>query len=452
MQVSIPRRSVTVPLIERVMRLSHDAARPDVLNLIKDCVLDWIGVALVGAREPSAGLLLDELTDQGGHSQATIIGHELQLSGYQAALMNGTSSHTLDYDDVNFAVLGHASAPVLAASLAVAEKTDASGSRFLEAFLIGYETSCRVGTLLAPGHYTRGFHATGTIGCFGAAAACAHLLGLDVSTTAHAFGIAATRSAGLKSMFGTPCKPLHAGMAAATGVLAATMAGRRYTSRPDALEAPQGFAATHSPDFNPEGALDDPPEGLHLFNNLFKLHCACYETQAAIECGLDIARIRTILPESIEKVRLRVNEHCDEICNIAEPKTGMETKFSLRAMAAYALAGIETSRPDVFSDANANAEGLVALRQKVSVELTPNLRLTQTQMEVLFTDGSILLSEYDSGTSIADAHVRHGRVANKFQALSSPIVGSERSGALRATVDRLEGLASMRELTGLLRI
>src|SRR5260370_26340230 len=124
--------------------------------------------------------------------------------------------HMLDYDYVNFAVLGHASSPVLASVLSVAEYRKANGAAVMDAFLTGYETSCRIGRLLAPGHYTRGFHATGTVGSFGATAACARLLGLDLTTTAQALGIAATRSAGLKNMFDTPCKPIQICMPAAT--------------------------------------------------------------------------------------------------------------------------------------------------------------------------------------------------------------------------------------------
>jgi len=124
----------------------------------------------------------------------------------------------------------------------------------ITAFVSGYETACRIGAALQPGHYNLGFHSTGTVGAFGAAAACARLLGLDAEATAMALGIAGTQAAGLKSQFGTMCKPFHAGKAAQNGLLAARLAARGFSSRADIIEGIQGFALTHGPDFSPEAA------------------------------------------------------------------------------------------------------------------------------------------------------------------------------------------------------
>ncbi len=182
----------------------------------------------------------------------------MRLPPLAAALVNGSASHALDFDDVNMAMPGHPSVAILPGLLALAEERGASGAEILAAFVAGYELQCRLGRTIAPGHYDGlGFHATATVGSFGAAAACAHLLGLDAAATATALGIAATQAAGLKSMFGTMCKPLHAGKAASNGLLAAKLASRGFTSRADALECAQGFARTHSADFVPERAFTD---------------------------------------------------------------------------------------------------------------------------------------------------------------------------------------------------
>ena len=161
----------------------------------------------------------------------------------------------------------------------------------ITAFVAGYELQCRLGLLLAPGHYNvLGFHATGTLGSFGAAAACAHLLGLDADKFATALGIAGTQAAGLKSMFGTMCKPLHAGKAAYHGLLAARLAQRGFTARADVVECAQGFARTHSPDFNPERALADaaarlphPEQSLQVPRRL--LHDARTDRGGARSCA-----------------------------------------------------------------------------------------------------------------------------------------------------------------------
>src|ERR1700682_2075335 len=180
---------------------------------------------------------------------------------------------------------GHPSVAILPRLLALAELKGSSGREVITAFVAGYETACRIGAALQPGHYNLGFHSTGTVGSFGAAAACARLLGRDAEATAMALGIAGTQAGGLKSQFGTMCKPFHAGKAAQNGLLAARLASRGFSSRADIVECVQGFALTHGPDFAPAAALATPEGGFHLLANLFKYHAACYFTHAPIECA-----------------------------------------------------------------------------------------------------------------------------------------------------------------------
>ena len=166
-----------------------------------------------------------------------------RLPAASAALINGAAAHALDFDDVNLAMPGHPSVAILPALLALAEERGSSGKDVLTAFVAGYELQCSVGRAIAPGHYdVLGFHATATVGSFGAAAACAHLLRLSLEQFATALGIAGTQAAGLKSMFGTMCKPLHAGKASYHGLVAAKLAMRGFTSRSDVIECQQGFA------------------------------------------------------------------------------------------------------------------------------------------------------------------------------------------------------------------
>src|SRR5882672_7542867 len=237
--------SLTRTLAQQTSAVTYDALPEPVRALARQCVLDYYGVALAGADDPLAHILLDELGEAGGAAQASVIGHKARLPVLSAALVNGAICHALDYDDVNLAMPGHPSVAILPALLALAEQRQASGKAVIAAFVAGYETCCRIGMALRPGHYTRGFHATGTVGAFGAAAACAHLLGLDAEATARALGIAGTQSAGLKSQFGTMCKPFHAGKAAQSGLLAARLAARGFSSRTDLVECVQEIGRAH---------------------------------------------------------------------------------------------------------------------------------------------------------------------------------------------------------------
>src|SRR5262249_8865640 len=257
MSMAAPVRSivrdapVTWELAERASAIRYEDLPDDIRTLTRQCLLDWLPVTLAGSREELSRILAEQAIEDCGKPAASLIGRSEKVSAQQAALVNGAASHALDYDDVNMAMNGHPTVPIVAALLALAEDSDRSGADFIAAFVAGYETECRIGALVLPDHYGRGFHATGTIGSFGAATACAHLLGLDAEKTATALGIAATQAAGLKSMFGTMCKPLHAGKAAQNGLLAALLAACGFTSRTDALECAQGFAATQSSDFRP---------------------------------------------------------------------------------------------------------------------------------------------------------------------------------------------------------
>src|SRR5215467_12547062 len=333
--------NLTRALAGKSATLEYDALPPEAGELARQCVLDYLGVALAGAGDELVRLLLSELSEAGGAPQASIIGHPTRLPVVSAALVNGSAGHALDYDDVNMAMPGHPSVAILPGLLALAESKRSSGREVLTAFVAGYETACRIGAALQPGHYNLGFHSTGTVGTFGAAAACARLLGLDATATALALGIAGTQAAGLKSQFGTMCKPFHAGKAAQNGLLAARLAGRGYSSRTDIVECVQGFALTHGPDFAPEAALAEPEGGLHLFANLFKYHAACYLTHAPIECARRLRADHRLEPDAIAGVTLRLDASCERVCNIPAPIDGLESKFSLRHSVAMALAGID---------------------------------------------------------------------------------------------------------------
>src|SRR2546426_2224926 len=185
---------LTLAIAEGASALAYADLPAPVRALARQCVLDYLGVGLAGAADPLVRILLDEVTEAAGTPQASIIGHETRLPAVSAALVNGAAAHALDYDDVNMAMPGHPSVAILPGLLALAELRGSSGREVITAFVAGYETACRIGAALQPGHYNLGFHSTGTVGSFGAAAACARLLGLDGEETAMALGIAGTQA------------------------------------------------------------------------------------------------------------------------------------------------------------------------------------------------------------------------------------------------------------------
>ncbi len=413
----------------------------------RQCVLDYIACGVAGASDELTGILVAELSEQGGRESATIFGRAIRLPAASAALINGAAAHALDFDDVNLAMPGHPSVAILPALLALAEECGSAGEDVLTAFVAGYELQCRVGRVLAPGHYdVLGFHATATIGSFGAAAACAHLLRLNADQFATALGIAGTQAAGLKSMFGTMCKPLHAGKASYHGLLAAKLALRGFTSRLDVIECQQGFASTHSPDFHLERASETPEHGWYIRSNLFKYHAACYMVHSSIEATRKLREQFDVVPGRVADVRVELEESCDRICNIAAPKTGLEAKFSLRLATAMGLAGIDTGRLSTYSESVAADPELVRLRDKVNLDFRVGIPNTFAEVEVVLTDGTRLRARHDSGIPATDTDEQGRRLEEKFAGLVEPVLGSHRCRTLISRVNKLDTLGDLREL------
>jgi 2-methylcitrate dehydratase PrpD len=433
---------LTKTLAAQASEVAYDSLPEPVRALARQCVLDYYGVALAGADDPLATILLDELSEAGGAAQASVIGRKERLPALSVALVNGAAGHALDYDDVNLAMPGHPSVAILPGLLALAEQRQSSGREVVTAFVAGYETACRIGSALRPGHYDRGFHATGTVGC-------ARLLGLDAEATARALGIAGTQAAGLKSQFGTMCKPFHAGKASQNGLLAARLAARGFSSRPDLVECEQGFALTHGPDFHPEAALADPPNGFHIFANLFKYHAACYLTHGPIECARSLREQHGVRPEEVVRLMLSLDRSCDRVCNIPAPSDGLEAKFSLRQTVAMALSGVDTASLGAYSAATATDPGLVRLRDKLVLDFHDNWPQAAAELEVTLADGRVLRASHDAGIPSADIAAQGERLAAKFDALAGPVLGAARTRELRETILGLDTLADVGTLTRL---
>ncbi len=397
---------------------AHEAKHVACLSL-----LDWIGVAVAGADEPVSQIVRDYVASDGGTPEASVIGHPTKLPARAAALSNGAASHALDYDDTHFLHLGHPTVAVVPAALALAEKHKVSGAAFLDAVLVGVETACRVGEWLGRGHYQHGFHQTATSGTFGAAAAAARLLGLDEDRTAHALGLAATKASGLKSQFGTMGKPYHAGLAAQSGVEAALLAAAGFISRPDGMECEQGFGATHAGEGN-DGAL-----GLGTLGRSFvfsevqhKFHACCHGTHAPLEALISARDDHGIAPEDVSRVEITVNPRLLKVCNLEQPATGLEAKFSFRLTAAMALYGHDTTVLSSFSDEMCRAPELVRLRDKVRVATDETLPESAAHVQVARSQGDAVTVHRD----ICDPLPLAQREA-KVRAKGAGLLGADRA-------------------------
>ena len=354
----------------------HEAAR---------ALLNWLGCAIGSARHETVGCALAAVSPFSGPAQAAVMGRPERLDILHAALINGISSHVLDFDDTHARAI-HPSAPVLPALLALAEWRGISGARLVHAFVLGVEAEERIGLSVFPEHYDIGWHITGTAGVFGAAAASGILLGLSAQQMAWALGIAATQSAGLREMFGSMCKSLHPGQAAHNGLIAALLAARDFTSSEQAIEAPRGFAHVLSTKFDPAVITDGWGEHYELMNNMYKPYACGLVVHAAIDGCIQLRREHDIRPAEVARIALKVSPLVLELTGKKTPRSGLEGKFSIYHAVAAALVYGEAGEAQ-FSAACVGDAEVISVRERVIATADPSIARTEAHVTIALNDG-----------------------------------------------------------------
>lgn len=410
-------------------------------------LLDWTGVTLAARDDPSVMLLIDELCeadDGGGSTAVSLFGHCRRARLLDAALINGTAGHALDYDDVNPLLGGHPSVPTIPVALALGELLGLSGRDVLAAIVVGIEVETAVGSMTGTSHYEKGFHNTSTIGIFGAAATAAWLLKLNEQTTRAALGLAASQAAGLKCNFGTMTKPFHAGMAATNGLRAARLAARGYTARGDAIEARLGFADTQVPSFDPHvwtsplvGTNDPQERTFGIERTLFKYHAACYGAHAALEAAGKLRAEEGISLDDVETVTLFMPARAEGQCAQPEPDSGLAMKFSTQHLAAIALDGVDTAALDTYSADVANDQRYVEARRRVSLRFEPERDRFVTDIEARLRDGRVVRAQGNVGVPATDLDAQWQKLVVKFASIATPVIGPENASRAQSQIRSL---------------
>jgi len=426
-------------LSEQALDIHYGDLPPGPQRIVKHCIIDWYAVTLAAIGEPGLRPLIQDAEEEGGHPRATAAGMSAKTGLYTAALLNGTTSHVLDYDDVNLAITGHPTAVIYSALLPLAESRHADGRALLSAFAAGYETACRVGRWLGDAHYEHGYHATSSVGAVAAAAACANLMGLSIDQTACALGLAATQAAGLKAQFGTMAKPLHAGLAARNGLMSACLAARGYEGGRATLEAAQGYAQVLSPMPDWVAATAQPPGHWHLQNRLFKYHAACYGTNAGIECAREL-RAEGVEPAQIAAITVLTHPSTRNMCHLPMPRTAAEARFSLRLNIAFALQGIDTGDIAAYTDARLNDAAIVALRDMIKTEFSEALGRMEAEVIIELRDGAAHRRRKDASVPAADIDAEQARICGKYRTLAVPVLGAHGADSLLQQLLGLPGL------------
>ena len=388
---------VTNRLAQFIAGSQWEAIPPEVRREGVRGLLNFVGCALGGAQDQAMGIAVKVLSPFFGPPQGIVIGRGERPDALNAAFLNAVSANVLEYDDTHLATVMHPAAPVAPGLFALAELRSVSGRELLHAFIVGVEISCRVVLGVMPTHYRRGWHITATCGIFGAAAACALLIGLDARRTAWAFGHAATQSASLVESIGSMAKSLGVGNAAKNGLAAALFAEGGFSGPEQPIEGRYGFAAVTSDSADLARMTDRIGERWEMLDNAYKPYPCGVVLFPVIDACLELRARHAPAPEAIERVVVRGHPLMRERTDRPNVETGRDAKVSLQHSVAAAFlfgaAGLTQYEDDCVVDPSVRA-----LRARVVFAEDPAMPVESAAVTLHLAAGAEL-----------NEHIRHGR-------------------------------------------
>lgn len=441
MNASVP---VTRRLAEFVAGDGPATAPAAVVHQAKRCLLDWLGVGLAGSREPAAQVVRETAAVLGPSPDAWLLGSPRRLGAPYAALANGVAAHVLDYDDTYNPGLTtvHGSAPVWPAVMAAAELSPTDGPSALAAFIAGFETEVRVALAAGPGHYDVGWHVTGTVGHLGAAAAASRVLRLDADRVVAALGTGATQASGMKVVYGSMGKALHAGKAAMDGLLSAVLCRGGFTSSEVAVEGRRGFLHLFSPDSDPTRAVDGIGREWTLPDDGFKAYACGSLTHPCIDAAIALRDQHALRPDDVAQVDVDVHDYVITTTGLKDPATGLQGKFSIYHCIAVALVD-GAARLAQFTDERVRDPQVLALRDRVHVHHDPAQAKDSASLRLTLVDGTVLSRDTAHNKGTPGNPMSDDEIDGKFLDLAGAVLGPAAARRLADLCWNLEGVADV---------
>jgi 2-methylcitrate dehydratase PrpD len=428
-QASEASHDLTRALARFIVSSSFDELPAAVRHEGSRTLLNWVGCAIGGSRHETVAKAMAALLPFFGPPQATLFGRPERVDVLHAALLNGISSHVLDFDDTHIETAIHPAAPVAPAILALAEHRRVNGRDLMAALVVGIETELRIGMAVTPAHYRAGWHITGTAGAFGSAAAAGKLLGLSERQMCWALGLAAAQPVGLQDMFGSMTKSFHPGRAAQNGLTAALLAHKGYTASEHALEAKRGWLNVVSTAHD-IAAITDP--GWEILNNSYKPFACGLVVHPVIDGCIKLRDGNGLTADMVDRIELAVHPRVMDVTAIKDPKTGLEGKFSVYHAAAVAVVeGAAGERQ--FSDESVRAPAIAQLRRRVSVTIDPGLGKAQARVAILLKNGQRPAVFVEHAIGSVQNPMSDRMIEDKFRGLADGILPPGKT-------DRLIGL------------
>lgn len=452
--------NVAQQLAERIASARYENLPPEAIYWSRVAVLDTVGVTLAGAVEEAPRILEDVLDVDRSSGPSLVFGSSRRVRCLDAALMNGVSSHTLDFDNTSNTMAGHMSATMIPALLAAGEAYGATGKDVLLAHAVGFETGARFGHGLNFHHHEKGWHPTSTLGVFAVTAACARMLGLSAGQTANALGLSTSLAAGIKANFGTMTKPLHAGQCARGGLMSALLSRKGFTANPDAFEHKQGFFRV----FNGEGNYDanpivngwGEPFDVTAPGAAYKQYACCAGAHAAIDASLMLVRKHGLFdPRAIERIDAWTPARRLAHTNRPEPNSALDAKFSVQYCVGRALLEgrvvFEHFEGDAYRD-----PGMRALLPRVhaaphkSGQFAPDNN-NGAEVQVTLKDGHVMAAKVERALGrTAQNPIPLDQLQAKFENCAGRVLDSRSVARALQAIDRFEEIDSIADFTALL--
>jgi 2-methylcitrate dehydratase PrpD len=431
-----------------VADLALDDVPDDGVHTAERCFLDTVGVMIAGSEADAGSLAAETMADlQGTGGPATVVGHGTESAVLDAAFVNATAGHSLDFDDTVSEIHAHPSVPLVSTILAAGEAADADGREALEAYVAGFETDYHVAKPFIAGHYERGWHATSTIGVFGATAAAASLWSLSPTETTNALDMAASFASGLKKNFGSTAKPVHPAHAARSGLTAAALARNGATATDAALGDDRGFydlygeGTTYDP-----GSVPAPGERWAIVEtgvDVKKYPC-CLFTHAPIAAVERLAVEHGFGPDDVESIDVSASSVARETVAYDDPESGLQGKFSMQYTVASALTrdrvGIDT-----FADDAVDHEPTRELMDRVTFSVDESVRpgWHGATVTVDLRSGETLTATRDEPPGTPAEPLSEAELREKFRHCANRLYEDERVEVL---ADRLRSLRSQTDI------
>ena len=455
-------RSITSEVVGFLLK--KDAPPVDVRRTAVEHITDGIGLIFAGSRTKCVKILVEWVLGKRSVGSSTIPAFNLRTNATDAALVNGTAGHADDYDDTQlstspdriYGLLTHPTSPVLAAALAVGEEIKCSGKQFLEAFIAGFEVECKIAEAISPEHYRRGFHSTGTIGAFGACAASSKLLNLNEKQVRFALGLTASMSAGIRANFGTMTKPLHAGRAAANGVIASMLGGKDFTADKNVLDDRWGFMEILGGGSDPErilGKLGNPYALIQPGASIKMYPCGSL-AQPSMDALLDIVQSQRIRQEDVREIRLHAGPNILEPLRYTEPKDDLQAKFSLNFGLASILLRRRAGLREYTTEFLYSEEMQQAMKKVKLIHDSDIARLGTDKMrsivEVELKDGRIFTKLADTTRGTPEKPLKEADLYQKFKECAGSVLDESKIDPLFKKIQAIEQIRDLRDLTALL--